>query len=153
MEESHNCIEKPKKNKGGLYIGSKKSLDASLLKSLKITHILSLITLSKETLKKINSLPITHLTIICKDSTKFEIYPNFEKFAFFIKNGLQNGNVLVHCRMGISRSSTAVIAFFVRFRNMTSEGATNHISRYRECVYPNFGFQRQLKEYELMLLG
>ena len=154
MEEStYSCIEKPKKNKGGLYIASKSCFkNPKLLNHLKITHILSLTKLPLETKKKIKKEKINHLSIICKDSSKFEISIFLEKFAFFIKNGLKFGNVLVHCNKGISRSSTAIIAFFIKFRNMTSEGATNHIGRYRDCIYPNYGFQQQLKEFEMKVL-
>jgi protein-tyrosine phosphatase len=147
-KEIYSCIEQPYLNKGGLYIGSLESIETQILNKLKITYILSLVNIpekDKVTIKKLN---INHLIIVCQDRSDFRISQNFENFANFIRKGINQGNVLVHCREGISRSATAIIAFFLKFKNMTMEGSIVHISRFRTSIYPNEGFQNQLKEYE-----
>ena len=46
---------------------------------------------------------ITHKTINCFDIPTYKMTPHFEEAYQFIKNGLERGNILVHCAAGISR--------------------------------------------------
>ena len=42
------------------------------------------------------------------------IYPHLENAHGYIKANLEKTNVLVHCRMGISRSTTLVLAYLMK---------------------------------------
>lgn len=68
----------------------------------------------------------------------------------FIK-GAGKDNVLVHCRSGVSRSATLVIAYCMKVRGATVDQAYLYLKRKRPLVSPISGFHRQLKEYEKQL--
>ena len=57
------------------------------------------------------------------------------------------GKVLVNCLMGMSRSSTCVLAFLMLRRDMTAVEALAEIRRHRD-VRPNDGFLRQIAELD-----
>lgn len=65
-----------------------------------------------------------------------------------MKKHLAQGNVLVHCRMGISRSATLVIAYIMRKYKCGYEKAFNKVKDRRKIVNPNSGFVIQLKKYD-----
>lgn len=67
------------------------------------------------------------------------------EFLALVENGI---NILVHCQMGISRSSTVVIAYLIRFWKMTRDEAYLHVKARRPKASPNPGFWDQLKEFE-----
>lgn len=49
-----------------------------------------------------------------QDSEDMSIYPHLDEAHAYIKSMLQKHNVLVHCQMGMSRSSSLVIAFLMK---------------------------------------
>ena len=65
---------------------------------------------------------------------------------------LAGGNVLVHCVMGVSRSTTLILAFLVKYRKLTLSQSYYHVFERRKCVNPNCGFWRQLINYELKIM-
>lgn len=56
--------------------------------------------------------------------------------------------VLVHCAAGVSRSSTVLMAFLVRYRGFSLRDAALATKRARGIVYPNAGFWRTLFKVE-----
>ena len=50
-----------------------------------------------------------------------------EYSAILIHNLPSSGRVLVHCLMGMSRSSTLVLAFMMKVMNMTAVDATREV--------------------------
>lgn len=74
---------------------------------------------------------------------------HFDRIADKINEHLSNGGrVMVHCVLGVSRSTSLCLAYYIKYRNMTLKQAFDHISAKRPCVRPNPGFWRQLVEYE-----
>ena len=68
--------------------------------------------------------------------------------ADFINQGLQHGQgVLVHCHMGISRSTTCVIAYLMKYEGMDLLAALTLCKKQRPIVNPNPGFMIQLRSY------
>jgi len=55
--------------------------------------------------------------------------------------------VLVNCLMGMSRSSTCVLAYLMIRQNMTAIDALTVVRRHRE-IRPNDGFLKQLPDLD-----
>ena len=83
----------------------------------------------------------------------------FEECTHFIREGIELGEgVLVHCRMGVSRSATIVMAYLMRFGGvngvagpMPYNDVFQHVKKCRPEVSPNFGFALALREYDVQL--
>lgn len=58
----------------------------------------------------------------------------------------QNGRILIHCNAGVSRSASVCIAYLMLHRNMDFSTAFSHVKLKRECIRPNDGFLKQLKQ-------
>ena len=85
------------------------------------------------------------------DVEHFDLEDYFDEASKFIHDSLAVTNTLVHCMAGISRSTTLLIAYLIRYRGMTSDDALNHVRNRRSIVNPNPGFWNQLKQYEKIL--
>lgn len=59
--------------------------------------------------------------------------------------------VLVHCKMGVSRSASTVIAYAMKQQYWTLEVALNYVRDRRSIVKPNEGFMKQLQTYSGIL--
>jgi Dual specificity phosphatase, catalytic domain len=55
---------------------------------------------------------------------------------------------MVHCFMGISRSTSFVVAYLMKKLGMSAESALAVVKARRPCVKPNESFLRQLQKYE-----
>lgn len=64
----------------------------------------------------------------------------------------ENKAVLVNCFAGISRSSTIVIAYMMKYYNMTFDEAFNYVKSKRWFINPNPNFRIILENYEKHLL-
>ncbi len=60
----------------------------------------------------------------------------------------QENRVLVHCLAGMSRSVTIVIAYLLATTPMTTTEATEFVRSKRRIIRPNYGFTKQLEQYE-----
>ncbi|XP_003378466.1 putative dual specificity phosphatase, catalytic domain protein [Trichinella spiralis] len=74
-----------------------------------------------------------------------------ETFKFIAKAKEINQCVLVHCKKGISRSASTVIAYAMKEYGMPVEEALNYVKDKRNCITPNRGFMEQLKIYQGIL--
>lgn len=63
----------------------------------------------------------------------------------FIEN---NKTILVHCREGISRSSTIVIGYIMYKEKKSYNEAENFVREKKDDIKPNENFVKQLKEFE-----
>ena len=55
---------------------------------------------------------------------------------------------MIHCVLGVSRSASLLIAYLMKYKNMSLKTAYDFVSSKRPCVRPNPGFWRQLTDYE-----
>lgn len=71
----------------------------------------------------------------------------------FINLALENpsNRVLVHCNLGISRSTTLILAYLMKTFHATLFEAFKFLRHRRPIVCPNNGFLRQLIEFEYEL--
>eukprot|EP00756_Hemistasia_phaeocysticola_P030322 Hpha_TRINITY_DN16282_c0_g2::TRINITY_DN16282_c0_g2_i1::g.15293::m.15293 len=72
----------------------------------------------------------------------------FEDVAGKISSGLVQGKcILVHCKQGISRSASAIIAYLILYREMPYDQALELVKKARPSAAPKFGKQlRRLEE-------
>lgn len=121
------------------------------LKSLGVTHVLNaacgkdpgfgLINTSRNFYQASG---IKFLGIEAYDMSSFCLSTYFREAADFIESALESkGKVYVHCKMGISRSSTLVLAFLMIKKGMSAQEAVRTVRSRREII-PNDGFLKQL---------
>ncbi|XP_062268622.1 protein phosphatase Slingshot homolog 1 [Platichthys flesus] len=74
-----------------------------------------------------------------------------DTYNFILKAKKNNSKCLVHCKMGVSRSASTVIAYAMKEYGWSLEKAYNIVKQKRSIAQPNGGFMRQLAEYEGIL--
>ncbi len=82
------------------------------------------------------------------DHDKQDLSGSFDEVVELMKNFNSKAKVLVHCRMGISRSSSFVLAYLMKYHGMRLEYALEYLKKKRPIVQPNPGFLHQLKRYD-----
>lgn len=93
-----------------------------------------------------------YLHVNIHDEPSEDILRHLDSTYRFIKGARERQmNVFVHCKMGVSRSATAVIAFAMKEFGWSLDEALAHAKRRRAIVHPNRGFMQQLREYEGIL--
>lgn len=75
----------------------------------------------------------------------------FSLFFFAVHHRKNSSKCLVHCKMGVSRSASTVIAYAMKEFGWSLEKAYNFVKQKRSITRPNAGFMRQLAEYEGIL--
>jgi protein-tyrosine phosphatase len=66
----------------------------------------------------------------------------------FIEKARKDGNILVHCHGGISRSSTIIIAFLMKKMKKSFMEAYSYVKQIKKDIKPNDGFIQLLIEFE-----
>ncbi|KAM4052875.1 protein phosphatase Slingshot homolog 1 isoform 2-T2 [Anomaloglossus baeobatrachus] len=74
-----------------------------------------------------------------------------DAYNFINKAKKSHSKCLVHCKMGVSRSASTVIAYAMKEYGWSMEKAYNYVQQKRSVARPNAGFMRQLLEYEGIL--
>ena len=97
---------------------------------------------------------IVYFRVDVEDMSREPIDMFFDEACDFISESLENHEgVLVHCRSGVSRSSTIVLAFLIRNMGMRLFDAFFLLHSKRNIVTPNIGFMDQLMQLERDTLG
>lgn len=60
---------------------------------------------------------------------------------------------LVHCKMGVSRSASTVIAYAMKEYGWDLDTAFDYVKERRAVTKPNPSFMKQLEEYQGILLA
>ena len=88
-----------------------------------------------------------HLNII--DNPKENLLQYFDRaFSFFESARKNNSNILIHCKLGRSRSTSILIAYLVKYFGYNVNEALEMIKSKRKEVNPNYGFIQQLYGFE-----
>ena len=134
-----------------IYLGNYyNAMNYQWLASKKITHVLNC---AKEIPCTFNK-KLTYKHIKGTDIPSFKLLPFLHQAADFINSVvLSKGIVLVHCAAGISRSTTCLIAYYMKYRNTELMRALQFIKSRRTIVRPNPGFMSQLQVFQNMLSG
>ena len=130
-----------------LYLGS--FANACDIKELKSNGINNILNCASECHN--NKLPkdIQEIHLKIKDVDNFNISDYFEEANEYINRcKLESHKLLVHCKLGISRSTSLIIAYLVKYDKFTVNDALNFVKNKRNQIKPNKGFMNQLYEYE-----
>ncbi|KAI0286099.1 protein-tyrosine phosphatase-like protein [Russula aff. rugulosa BPL654] len=121
--------------------------DVTQLADLGITHVVSAIE-NAPTFPSTYPLRTLHVSISDYDGE--DILSHLPVTTSFIRGALAENpknRILVHCFMGISRSTTIVMAYLIATTKMTPHEALATVRSKRTIVRPNRGFMSQLQEY------
>ncbi|MBN3292293.1 SSH1 phosphatase, partial [Polypterus senegalus] len=95
---------------------------------------------------------IKYYNIRVYDDETTDLLSHWNNTYQFIKDAWQSGsNVLVHCKMGVSRSASTVIAFAMKQYSWSLEQALKYVKEKRGIIKPNPAFMKQLATYEGIL--
>lgn len=72
----------------------------------------------------------------------------FKAFEVIDEAIATDGNVMVHCHRGISRSAAVVIAYVMYRKNMSFDDAFQLVKSQRDVINPNLGFVLVLEQLE-----
>lgn len=118
--------------------------DENYLKINNVTHVLNMTPIKLK-----NHKDIIHHNIELDDTIDQDILNILdESFEFINTSKKENGNILVHCQAGVSRSASIVIAYLMARENITYNNSLEHVRKDRPIICPNKGFVRQLLEFE-----
>ena len=133
-----------------LYLGTfTNARDAEDLKRNNITNIIN-VALECNNKKLPENINEFHIKI--KDSFDFQIFNYFDKVNEYIeKCRKEGGNILVHCKYGVSRSPSFIIAYLIKYHKYSVDSALEFIKEKRSKINPNEGFLYQLYKYEEMI--
>lgn len=143
------------------------AIDVNFLHKVGITAILSII--DRKTYRKVVKTEAkkigieTHL-FVCEDESTSKMFNKFNGICAYIDNktnktplketttiaiatAAAKTKVLVHCRMGVSRSATAVIAYLMKRFDWSVDKAHQYVKLRRTQICPNRGFIRQLHQW------
>ncbi|XP_026864176.2 dual specificity protein phosphatase 13-like [Electrophorus electricus] len=138
-----------------LYIGNVRiAQNRTALQCLGITHVLNAAHSKLGSIgdQKFYGSSFVYCGIPAEDSSHFDLDIYFRLAADFIHKGLKSpdGKVLVHCIMGMSRSSTLVLAYLMLYHHMPLRSAIQRIIQKR-AIYPNRNFLALLLDLDLQL--
>lgn len=86
------------------------------------------------------------------DDDKTDLLKHWDNtFKYISRAKMEGSKVLVHCKMGISRSASVVIAYAMKAYNWDFDQAIKHVKEKRNCIKPNKSFVSQLETYQGIL--
>lgn len=130
-----------------IFLGTEKNAnDVQELKDLGITYILNCAN-DAEIKDMPDYIKCCHLNL--NDSEKTDITKFFpQAFTFIDLAKKNNEKILIHCKLGVSRSPAILIGYLIKIMGLTTEFSLDFLKAKRSQVHPNPGFIAQLIEYE-----
>ena len=136
---------------GAIHLGNfNASRDRKYMSQNDITHAVTALSKSEAHNPVFEELGIIQKVAPCEDHCEFNLFGMLDDVADFIHESLSRGNLFIHCKGGISRSPTFLIAYYIKYRQMNFEDALKLIKSKRKHVSPNDGFVEQLRQFESM---
>ncbi|XP_042637468.1 protein phosphatase Slingshot homolog 3 [Orycteropus afer afer] len=132
-----------------LYLGSE--WNAANLEELQRNRVSHILNMAREI---DNFFPerFTYHNVRLWDEESAQLLPHWKETHCFIEAARAQGTrVLVHCKMGVSRSAATVMAYAMKQYGWGLEQALRHVEELRPIARPNPGFLRQLQTYQGIL--
>ncbi|KAG7086182.1 hypothetical protein E1B28_002140 [Marasmius oreades] len=138
----------PPSSNASLFLGSLSAIeDPSVLRQNRISVIVQVI--DAPWVPPLDEKEFSCYKIPVLDATSVDLAPYLESVCAFIEGSLRSGRgVLVHCQQGVSRSTSIVIAYLIRYKLMSYDQAFEFVLKRRPCAQPNSGFVVALREWE-----
>ena len=133
-----------------LFLGSMEDgADAHFLVENKVSHILAVMS-PHEMRYPVRYATVAYKHVDLQDDPKAPIEDSIEITNKWIDAALSDpvAVVLVHCRLGMSRSAATVCGYLMRRDGLTFDGALALVKRARPIASPNSGFIEKLKGAE-----
>ena len=130
-----------------LFLGGLHDTELETLKENNIRNVLTVMDVKLQ----LRSEEVHYEWVMAFDMPGQRLKLHFPKIVDVIINGLEKGNMLVHCQVGMSRSVTAIISYMVAVLELTVEQSLWIIREQRPWACPNTGFMEQLKEWEVVV--
>uniref|UniRef100_A0A5F4VYC6 protein-serine/threonine phosphatase n=1 Tax=Callithrix jacchus TaxID=9483 RepID=A0A5F4VYC6_CALJA len=132
-----------------LYLGSEwNAANLEELQRNRVTHILNM---ARE-IDNFYPERFTYHNVRLWDEESAQLLPHWKETYRFIEAARAQGTrVLVHCKMGVSRSAATVLAYAMKQYGCSLEQALHHVQGLRPIARPNPGFLRQLQVYQGIL--
>ncbi|XP_041653393.1 protein phosphatase Slingshot homolog 3 [Cheilinus undulatus] len=142
-------MDKPSKIFDYLYLGSE--WNAANFEELQKNNVGYILNVTREI---DNFFPdsFAYMNIRVYDVETTDLLPHWTDTYNFINTARKSGQaVLVHCKMGVSRSASTVIAYAMKQEHWPLDVALNYVRDCRSIIKPNEGFMKQLQTYNGIL--
>lgn len=93
-----------------------------------------------------------NIRVYDEEGTDLLAYWN-DTYKFISKAKKHGAKCLVHCKMGVSRSASTVIAYAMKEYGWNLDRAFDYVKERRTVTKPNPSFMKQLEEYQGILLA
>ena len=134
-------------------------MNENILNHLNITHIINVTTKAPNKYKnnknlKYLNIKVEDYIILGTNNMKNKLLNQFNNIYNFIINSFNNnGKVLIHCMAGVSKSSTCIISFLMKYLNKSLYNSYIYVYKCRPQIQPNGTFFKELIEYEKILFN
>jgi protein-tyrosine phosphatase len=126
-----------------IYLGDKNDAhDDTFIKNMQIKYI---INVTLDVSNKYDDI-IYHNCYI-EDSGNENIINYIDEIINIINENKYN-NILIHCRVGKSRSATFILAYLMKYENMNLKDSLEFLKSKRSIIQPNIYFFQNLINFE-----
>ncbi|XP_030223402.1 protein phosphatase Slingshot homolog 3 [Gadus morhua] len=142
-------MDKPSRIFDYLYLGSE--WNAANFEELQKNNVGYILNVTRE-IDNFFPEAFTYMNIRVYDVEATDLLPHWTDTYQFINTARKSGQaVLVHCKMGVSRSASTVIAYAMKQQRWPVDEAQAYVRECRPITRPNDGFARQLQTYNGIL--
>nr|XP_057919489.1 protein phosphatase Slingshot homolog 3 [Doryrhamphus excisus]XP_057919490.1 protein phosphatase Slingshot homolog 3 [Doryrhamphus excisus] len=142
-------MDKPSKIFDYLYLGSE--WNAANFEELQKNNIGYILNVTRE-IDNFFPESFTYMNIRVYDVEATDLLSHWTDTYNFINSARKSGQaVLVHCKMGVSRSASTVIAYAMKQQRWSLDVALAYVRDRRSIIKPNEGFTKQLQTYHGIL--
>jgi len=131
-----------------LYLGD--MFDANNIEMLRANNITSIVSVAERLKININEPNIKIYKYELSDDYECDILKYFDEICEIIN---KENIVLVNCVAGVSRSATIILAYLMKYYNMSLKDSFIYVRKRRDRICPNKHFMKCLLDYELTIIG